>query len=52
MTKFFHSGTQTVASESAESATSWVEKMRQADEEKRKAAQRVCIILKFFISSF
>jgi U4/U6.U5 tri-snRNP-associated protein 1 len=32
--------TPTIASESAESATSWVEKMRQMGEEKRKAAER------------
>jgi len=36
----FHSATTTIASESA---SSWIEKMRQMDEEKRKAAARVCI---------
>jgi len=40
----FHRATPTIASESAESATSWVEKMRQMGEEKRKAAERVCVI--------
>jgi hypothetical protein len=39
-----HSATPTIASEPTESATSWVEKMRQMTEEKRKAAERVCII--------
>jgi hypothetical protein len=39
----FHSATPTIASESADSASSWIEKMRQMDEEKRKAAARVCI---------
>jgi hypothetical protein len=43
-TFFFPRTTPTLASEPAESTTSWVEKMRQMGEEKRKAAERVCII--------
>jgi hypothetical protein len=40
----FLRATPTLASESAESATSWVDKMRQMDEEKRKVTRRVSII--------
>jgi U4/U6.U5 tri-snRNP-associated protein 1 len=36
--------TPTIASESAEPATSWVEKMRQMDGEKRKAAERAKLL--------
>jgi U4/U6.U5 tri-snRNP-associated protein 1 len=39
-------GTPTIASESAESATSWVDKMRQMEEEKRKAAERAKLLEK------
>jgi hypothetical protein len=44
--RFFilNSATPSLASETTESAGSWIEKMRQMDEEKRKAAARVCII--------
>ena len=34
--------TPTIASESSDSTTSWIEKSRKLDEEKRKAAARVC----------
>lgn len=44
---FVFSATSTLASESAESATSWVEKMRKTEEEKRKAAARVRIYMLF-----
>ncbi|CAF0871111.1 unnamed protein product [Adineta steineri] len=36
--------TPTIASEKADSATSWVEKMRQMDEEKRKASTRAKLL--------
>ena len=39
--------TPTLGSESGDSAVSWVEKMRQMDEEKRKAAARVSRIMLF-----